>query len=175
MPVLIQISIKDFNPPSPFKFNPSLLEEEDFVNFLKKQWNHFDASQRESTSIQFAHNLNFVKKVVSSWTHLKRVKNLENLVCLEHQIAKVYGWEAKEGLNETSRENLKMLEQKKRNILVDKEEVWRMKRKGLLLSKGDENTKFFHNIANYRKNNLTIWGIQRNDGTKSRSSKTLLR
>jgi hypothetical protein len=37
---------------------------------------------------------------------------------------------------------VKYLEQRKRNILVDKEATWRLERRSLWLSKRNENTKF---------------------------------
>jgi hypothetical protein len=51
MIVLIQITKEDPKPSSPFKFNHYWLEEDEFVNLVKKEWKHFDVSQRESNII----------------------------------------------------------------------------------------------------------------------------
>ena len=44
---------------------------------------------------------------------------------------------------EEKRERLKTLELKKSNVLLDREELWRLKIQAIWLSAGDENTNFF--------------------------------
>jgi hypothetical protein len=43
------------------------------------------------------------------------------------------------------------------------------KKQSSLAPSGDDNTKFFHHVANGRKQKNTIWAIQRNDGTMATS------
>jgi hypothetical protein len=68
-------------------------------------------------------------------------------------------------LNEDHRNlEVKLLEDKKRNILLEKEKEWRLKSRALWLQAGDENTKFFHRYANCRKNINLVWKIDKGDG-----------
>jgi hypothetical protein len=55
-------------------------------------------------------------------------------------------------LNEAHKMEVKLLEEKKRNLLLEKEKEWRIKSKAIWLQQGDENTKLFHRYANRRKN-----------------------
>jgi hypothetical protein len=59
-------------PPSPFKYNPSWILEEDFVSLIKETWIPFDESRAESTSIQFVENLKKTKSTAVSWAHEKK-------------------------------------------------------------------------------------------------------
>jgi len=108
--MFIQFSKEDLKWPSPFNVNPSWLEGEDFVNLVKEEWKIFYASKRESIGIRFSQNLKHVKNEVSSWAHHERAKDEQELVSLEHQFSKDFSKEVEEGLNESSKENLKVLE-----------------------------------------------------------------
>jgi hypothetical protein len=70
VPVLIQITKEEFKPKVSFKFNLSCLEDVDFVNQVKKEWKHFDYSQRESTRNYSIHsNIKYIKRIMSIWAH----------------------------------------------------------------------------------------------------------
>ena len=56
------------------------------------------------------------------------------------------------------------MELQRRAILVDKEDLWRLKSRAIWLSCGDENTKLFHSYAKGRKMTNTIWGLSQGDG-----------
>jgi hypothetical protein len=60
----------------------------------------------------------------------------------------------------TSRDELKTLEAKRRKLLADKEATWRLKSRAIWLENGDENTKFFHAYAKGRKATNTIWSLK---------------
>jgi hypothetical protein len=59
--------------------------------------------------------------------------------------------------------------EKRRKLLYDKQVEWGLKIKAILLKHGDENTKYFYQHANYRKNVNIIWKIVRNDESKANS------
>jgi hypothetical protein len=60
---------------------------------------------------------------------------------------------------------LKELEGKKNKLLEWEESKWRMKSRATWLPKGDENTKFFYNNVERRKNINTIWEIGKGNGS----------
>jgi len=47
--------------PSPFKFNPTWLEEEYFVNLVKEKWVPYDGSSNVSATLPFEDNLKRIK------------------------------------------------------------------------------------------------------------------
>jgi len=51
---------------------------------------------------------------------------------------------------------IKELEAKRRKILRDREEMWRLRSRAIWLKAGDRNTKFFHNYAKRLKKSNTI-------------------
>jgi hypothetical protein len=65
------------------------------------------------------------------------------------------------------------LEDKKRNILMEKEKERRLKTRSLWLQEGDENAKFFHRYPNYRENINLFWKIDKGDGTRATNFKDI--
>jgi hypothetical protein len=58
------------------------------------------------------------------------------------------------------------LEKKRRQLLEDKEEEWRLKRRFRWIQNGDENTKLFQDYAKGRKMENTIWILKDSFGRK---------
>jgi hypothetical protein len=59
-----------------------------------------------------------------------------------------------------ARENLKKLEARRRTLLAEQEEAWRLKSKAIWVEKGDENTKLFQAYAKGRRVENTIWSLK---------------
>jgi hypothetical protein len=57
------------------------------------------------------------------------------------------------------KEDCTRLENKRLYILKIEEETWRQKSRATWLSKGDLNTKYFHNYANERRITNSIWEL----------------
>ena len=60
-PMFMQVLNKDSRPRSPFKFNASWLEDEDFVSLLKSTWIGFFDNLEISPAAHFALNLKKIK------------------------------------------------------------------------------------------------------------------
>jgi hypothetical protein len=60
-PILLELEKVRNKPLSPFKFNPSWLEYDEFIKLVKDKLSPFDSSKGESTPIQFVQNLNKIK------------------------------------------------------------------------------------------------------------------
>lgn len=60
--------------------------------------------------------------------------------------------------------HLKRSEGDKCDILRVEEEEWRLKSRALLIKCGDQNTKIFHNFANQRRIQNSIWDIRGLEG-----------
>jgi hypothetical protein len=52
------------------------------------------------------------------------------------------------------------LEQERNNLLREKEEIWRQHNRAIWIKGGDQNTKFFHQYAIYRRNRKQIWEVE---------------
>jgi hypothetical protein len=49
---------------------------------------------------------------------------------------------------------------KEHGYLKEKEELWRQRSRAIWIQSGDQNTKFFHHFANYRRNCKYVWEIR---------------
>eukprot|EP00253_Pinus_taeda_P026726 PITA_26726 len=58
-------------------------------------------------------------------------------------------------------------------ILLAREEEWRLKSRAVSLKARDENTKFFHNYAKGRKNSNTIWKLKNEEGEEANTFEEL--
>lgn len=76
-------------------------------------------------------------------------------------------------LTEDSKSALIHKEKIRKEILKDREELWRLKSRAIWLSSGDENTKFFHAYVKGRKVQNTIWELQDERGVKASSFEDL--
>jgi hypothetical protein len=80
---------------------------------------------------------------------------------VEEGLETLYNSEGFGYLTKTHKLEAKQLEEKKRNILLEKEKEWRLKSRAIWLQAGDENSKFFHRYANGRKNINFVWKIDK--------------
>jgi hypothetical protein len=126
--------------------NPKWLKEEDFVKNIKDVWKPYDDHLRESASLQFQQNMKEVKKVAAQWAKDKKQKDERLLKEVEAGLETLYNSEGFGYLTETQKLEVKQLEEKKRNILLEKEKEWRLKSRAIWLQAGDENSKFFHHM-----------------------------
>jgi hypothetical protein len=55
--------------------------------------------------------------------------------------------------------HIKLLEEERNILLVAEEELWRQHSRALWIKSGDQNTKFFHQFASFRRNHKHIWEV----------------
>jgi hypothetical protein len=58
---------------------------------------------------------------------------------------------------------LKTLEEERNRLLLVEEELWRQRSRATWIKSGDQNTKFFHHFASYRRNRKHIWELKSED------------
>ena len=78
-------------------------------------------------------------------------------------------------VSQESKDRILLLERHRNQILLAREEEWRLKSKAIWLKVGDENTRFFHNFAKGRKSANTIWSLKDEEGREVSSFPELSR
>jgi hypothetical protein len=61
MPIILEIVGGPKNPTSPYKFNPTWIEDDSFKALVSENWIPYDVSSGTSASIQFVENLKRIK------------------------------------------------------------------------------------------------------------------
>lgn len=93
--------------------------------------------------VLFINNLRKVKQATITWDHAKRLLDEQ-----DHRDSKFFGDQIinRAGLgflDQVTKAEVISCEARRRKLLGDKEAAWRLKSRALLLTCGDENTKFF--------------------------------
>jgi hypothetical protein len=100
-----------------------------------------------------------LKKRVKSWAILQKIKNTHRFSQLEESIQSLI-LEHTTGTRSLELESkLKTLEEERNRLLLAEEEHWHQKRRAIWIKCGDQNTKFFHHFASYRRNHKHIWEL----------------
>ena len=134
---------------SAFKFENMWLKEEGFVEKVRQWWNGYCYSG--SPSFILARKLKALKKDLKKWNKEEFGDLAFRKKCL---LSDLLGLDAKEDLLGLSQEEQTRRIQIKGEIahLASWEEIsWRQKSRILFVKEGDNNTCFFHQVANSRR------------------------
>jgi hypothetical protein len=85
-PILFELTLDPLNPPSPFKFNSSWLEDPSFLTLVRNTWIPLNENLPESPPIQFMENLKRVKKEMIAWRKEKKLQENQDLLEIEQQL-----------------------------------------------------------------------------------------
>eukprot|EP00253_Pinus_taeda_P016622 PITA_16622 len=163
-PIFLDLSFPPPKPPSPFKFNSSWLLEPSFNTLFTSTWIHPDSLSSDSKSYLFMENLKRLKKSTISWAKERQKKQNEDLLKIREELKSLESIDADGYSSQASKERILSLEKAQNQILLAKEEEWRLKSRAIWLKSGDENTSFFHNYAKGRKSANTIWILKDEEG-----------
>jgi hypothetical protein len=86
-------------------------------------------------------------------------QNTQRLLELDSAIREHILSEASAGTIGVDSHILKSLELERNSLLLKNESIWRQRSRSTWLKCGDLNTKYFHKIANSRRNKKYIWEI----------------
>jgi len=131
---------------SPFRFENMWLKIDGFKDRVHSWWNRYSFSG--TPSFVLAKKLKALKEDIIQWNrsefgNVERQKKelLEALKLLDVK-------EGKQGLSEVELGERAMLRSQIQNLLSLEEVLWRQKSRILCIKEGDNNTKFFHKVAN---------------------------
>ena len=145
----------------PFRFDNMWLKTDGFIDRVQSWWNQHSFSG--TPSFVFAKKLKTLKEDIVQWNRLefghvgrKKTQLLEILKLLDAK-------EGEFGLSDAESCERVMARSEVKNLLSLEEISWRQKSRMLWIKEGDNNTKFFHKMANSRRrfNHLSFLEVDR--------------
>eukprot|EP00253_Pinus_taeda_P009499 PITA_09499 len=158
-PIYLDLSKSPPKPPTPFKFN-AWPQETSFIKLFKETWNHPDRRSTEDKGFLFMENIKRLKKTTITWAKDRKAKHNKEIIRIIEELQKLESIEEDGYASQESKDRIIYLEKLKNQILLAKEEEWRLKSRAIWLKAGDENMRFFHNYAKGRKSANTIWNLK---------------
>ena len=89
IPIFLELRNGPSQPPSPLKFNKTLLKYESFVKLILDLWIPFNPHSPISAAFQFATNIKGLKGVIKEWAVGKRVREDLELKSVEAEISRI--------------------------------------------------------------------------------------
>jgi len=146
-----------------FKFNRSHLEEQEFNDIIRKKWKEIKESDMALFST-FREKIHSLKLITKDWQIRRKHKIGQRLAVIKRLLRDALNSSSIAGMSMEKRAYIFALDKEKQKILKEEEVTWRLKSRALWLREGDRNTKYFHKVANARRNINTIWLIKDDEG-----------
>jgi hypothetical protein len=172
-PVVVQFDFQPFPMAYPFKLNPSWLNEVDFAPIVCEVWWDPGFLVETDVQIRFVWKLKVLKSRIKSWVWIRRSEQQKRLSSLEEEIRATLSNLPRSGLYPINACRLKSLESERNRLLLIEEEHWRQRSRAVWLKSGDRNTKYFHKVANVKRNHKHLWEIWDELGQEHRGQEAL--
>ena len=134
---------------SPFRFENMWLKTDGFIDRVQSWWNRHSFSG--TPSFVFAKKMKVLKEDIIQWNRLefghvgrKKSQLLETLKSLDAKEGEI-------GLSDVETCERELARFEVENLISLEEISWRQKFRMLWIKEGDNNTKFFHKMANSRR------------------------
>eukprot|EP00253_Pinus_taeda_P023807 PITA_23807 len=118
-------------------------------------------------------NIKRLKKATISWAKDWKAKQNEDFNRINEELQNLESIEEDGYTTQETKDKIIHLEKLKNQILLAKEEEWRLKSRAIWIKAGDKNTKFFHNYAKGRKSANTIWSLKNGEGREAKTFEAL--
>lgn len=158
-PIYLQKYGPSKNLQTPFKFNSGYLKDPDYIKLVSYFWKAQSPLREQRVATDFCGCLNKLRTLTMEWSKRKKMRDKQTLKDIEVQIASLTDEKGLGYLSNDTKLQLVNLETQKAKILLEEEELWRLRSRAIWLHAGDGNTNFFHNFANDRKASNTIWQL----------------
>eukprot|EP00253_Pinus_taeda_P034952 PITA_34952 len=156
--------------PSPINLKPTWRNRRTGEDRIAKR---LDRNSNESKSFLFMENLKRLKKATISWAKERQKKQNEDLIKIREELKSLESIGADGYSTQATKDRILSLKKAQNQILLAKEEEWRLKSRAIWLKSGDENTSFFHNYAKGRKSVNTIWSLKDEEGREVKTFSNL--
>jgi hypothetical protein len=163
-PIYLQLDIGIPKIVHPFKFNLVWLKYVSFTNLTREVWLDRCFELIEGPQRRLVEKLALLKRRVKLWSKIKQKRDKELLIKVEGELECLYHQKNIGSTLDDLDLHCKHLEGVCNKLLLDEEERWRQKRRATWIKSGDNNTKFFHRFASYRRNKKYLWEITDDDG-----------
>jgi hypothetical protein len=163
-PVWLELEGTPQKSAAPFKFNSSWINDERFQQLIRTNWTNLRETKDSPTGIQFAPNLKHLKKLVIPWAKPKQLSEEQEVQTIEEKLILFQEDLETTFLSVEAHESLKTLEARRRILLAEQENSWRLKSIAIWLEKGDKNKKLFQAYTKGRKAENTISSLKDQEG-----------
>ena len=99
----------------------------------------------------------------------KKLREDRELKLLEEEISRILEGDGGGMMNQETKENLITIEGRRNTLLLEREDIWRLKSRAIWLECGDDNTKSFHDYARGRKASNSFWSFMDEHGATQSS------
>jgi hypothetical protein len=162
--ILLQLELPPLYKAYPFKLNPQWILEQGFIVMVQNLWNDPKYLGEDGKQKILVWKLKDLKACTKQWQKICNLKANSHLRNLENDIKSLIQ-NSLDGSSSPEEESLlKNLEQERNRLINESEELWRQRSRAIWIHSGDQNTKFFHNFANFRRNRKFVWEIMDEEG-----------
>lgn len=142
-PILIRLDRPTFLTAYPCKFNVRWLYEKEVLTIVTKVWKDPIYLAERDVQQRLANKMKSLKTLIKAWAKEYKRKQEDNLFYLEGLLNDLLMDEALEPINRDRETTIKLLEAEWDILLIEKEEIWRLRSREVWLKSGDKNTIFF--------------------------------
>jgi hypothetical protein len=166
LPIILEVSKASLKMSLPMKFNHDWLKEEDYQKMVEETWCPMSEDVSQSSMKQFSENIGKIRKATISWANDFKKKQKAAIVEVESKLSYLLIEREARTLSEMEETLIKELMIKKQELYRIKESNWRQKGRVVWIQEGDNNTKYFHIFASFRRETNSIWEIKDDQGKK---------
>jgi hypothetical protein len=141
-----------------------VVERRRILYIVHEVWNDQQFLQESGVQRRLVWKLKMLKQRVKLWAKQQRLQKHLKLEKLEEDLQASYQ-EKTWGVRRLEVDcHIKSLEEERNKLLLAEEELWRQRSRAIWIKSGDQNTKFFHQFASFRRNNKHIWEVLDENG-----------
>ena len=163
-PIVLQLDSSSSFKAFPFKFNPLWSTDQDFIEMVQKLWSDPKYLLEVGRQRRLVWKLKDLKVFKRNWKKEERYRKSCRLYELEKEITFKIQNSNDVIINNFGGQSLKFLEQERMKLIHEMEEQWSQHNCVIWLHSGDQNTKFFHNYASFRRNSKFLWELKDEEG-----------
>ena len=161
LPICLEIRKQPKKPASPFKLYSVWLKNEEVIQLIQSNWLPYQAGNGVRDAIHFSKNLLRIKKLLKEWVAYKKNQDDQAIIQIEEDLKELQNKGGGGFLTQEDREKLYSLEASRTKILMERQEILRLKSRAIQMECGDDNTKFFQAFAKGRKQQNTIQELRK--------------